>query len=83
MSRDLAPEEKATFQRFYNTGSSCTSCGNTDVTIRIWEKYGSTSKEVGGDISPEGIVSALVFCESCGHGQVVAREEILKAKEAA
>lgn len=83
MSRDLAPEEKARFQSLYETGKACEACGNTDVTVRIWEKYGSTSKEVGGDISPSGIVAALVFCESCGHGQVVPREFILKAKEAA
>ena len=83
MSRDLAPEEKSTFQRLYDTGTACQACGSADITIRIWEKYGSTSKDVGGDIGPQGIVAALVFCESCGHGQVVARDEILKAKEAA
>ncbi len=83
MSRDLAQEEKATFTKTYKTGETCEACGNKDVTIRIWEKYGTTSKDIGGDIGPEGIVAAVIICESCGHGQTVSRADILKAKEAA
>lgn len=83
MSRDLTAEEKPTFQSLYDTGAACEACGNANVTIRIWEKYGSTSKNVGGDIGPDGIVAGLVFCEECGHGQVIPRDQILKAAEAA
>ncbi len=83
MSRDLAPEEKATFSGHYGAGGACEQCGNSDVIIRIWEKYGSTSEDVGGDIGPDGIISAVVICENCGHGQTVARSEIQKAKSAA
>lgn len=83
MSRDLAQEEHETFRGHYGTGESCRSCGNTDVTIRIWEKYGTTSHDVGGDIGPDAIVAALVVCEACGHGQVIPRAEILAARDAA
>lgn len=83
MSRDLAPEERATFEGHYGTGEACEACGNKDVTIRIWEKYGTTSKDVGGDIGPGGIVAAVVLCESCGHGQVVDRAHIRAAENAA
>lgn len=82
MSRDLAPEEKSKFTEHYGAGSSCESCGQADVTIRIWEAYDSPAKEVGGDIGPESIVGAMVICEGCGHGQTVARSEIVKAKAA-
>ena len=83
MSRDLAPEEHETFRGHYGTGERCEACGNAGVTIRIWERYGTTSKEVGGDIGPDGIVAALVVCEACGHGQVIPRADILQAKQAA
>lgn len=83
MSRDLAPEEHETFRGHYGTGVECEACGNTEVTIRIWEKYGTTSKEVGGDIGPDGIVAALVVCQACGHGQVIPRGQILEARQAA
>ena len=83
MSRDLAPEEHETFRGHYGIGAACEACGNTEVTIRIWERYGTTSKEVGGDIGPDGIVAALVVCGACGHGQVIPRGRILEARQAA
>ncbi|MGI9538677.1 MAG: hypothetical protein ACR2N6_00840 [Miltoncostaeaceae bacterium] len=83
MSRDLASEEHDTFRSHYGTGEACKACGNADVTIRIWERYGTTSKEVGGEIGPDGIVAALVLCEACGHGEVIPRSQILQSKQAA
>jgi len=79
MSRDLADSEKPTFVSTYGTGGRCEKCGNSDVTIRIWEAYGSPAKAVGGDIGPKNIVAALVICDACGHGQTVPRSDILAA----
>jgi hypothetical protein len=79
MSRDLAAHEKTAFYKLYGTGLQCRMCGNHDVAVRIWEKYGATAYMVGGDITPEGIVAAVVICDHCGHGQVVPRAQILKA----
>jgi len=82
MSRDLDATEKPTFVDLYGTGAACEACGAADPTIRVWEKYGTTSYDVGGDIGPDGIVAAVVVCEACGHGQTVSRDHILQAKQA-
>jgi Zn ribbon nucleic-acid-binding protein len=79
MSRDLTPEEREKFIDFYGAGAACESCGNTDVVVKIWEKYGTDAFKVGGDIGPTGIVGAIVACDPCGHAQTVARAQILKA----
>jgi len=79
MSRDLTTEEKQKFSKYYGTGVACEQCGNTDVVIKIWEKYGSTAGEVGGDISAQGIVGAVVACNQWGHGETLARSQILKS----
>lgn len=79
MSRDLDPSEKPTFVSKYGVGERCEKCDAPDVTIRIWEAYGSPAKAVGGDTGPKNIVAALVICEGCGHGQTVARSDILAA----
>jgi hypothetical protein len=83
MSRDLAASEKEAFQKLYGAGAKCRNCGNPDTIIRIWEKYGSGANKVGGDISPSGIVAAVVVCERCGHGQVLSRPELQKAASVA
>ncbi|MEM9473011.1 MAG: hypothetical protein AAGA00_13725 [Pseudomonadota bacterium] len=79
MSRDLTKEEQQKFVEMYGTGSRCVSCGNQDVIVKIWEKHGTNAAEIGGDISPTGIVGALVTCDSCGHAETVARARILEA----
>jgi len=78
MSRDLTAEEKQKFIALYGSGTACEKCGNSDVTVKIWEKYGSNAHEVGGDISAEGIIGAVVACDACGHGQTVTRARILE-----
>ena len=77
MSRNLTKAEQARFQELYGTGDRCNNCGNQDVTVKIWEKYGTNAHEEGGDIGPEGIVGAIVACDGCGHGETVARDAIL------
>lgn len=79
MSRDLEAHEKLAFQKLYGVGGKCCMCGDPNVTVRIWEKYGATAQMVGGDITPSGIVAAVVICEHCGHGQIVPRSKILEA----
>lgn len=83
MSRDLEAHEKVEFQKLYGVGAKCRLCGDPGVTIRIWEKYGAAAYMVGGDITPSGIVAAVVICEHCGHGQVVPRSKILAAANVA
>lgn len=79
MSRDLTSEEKKTFYEYYGEGASCKNCANPEVVIKIWEKYGSDANEINGDISPNGIIAAVIVCENCGHSQTVAREKLLEA----
>lgn len=79
MSRDLAADEKVSFHKLYGVGAQCRMCGDHNVNIRIWEKYGATAYMVGGDLTPAGIVAAVVICGHCGHGQVVPRSKILEA----
>jgi len=79
MSRDLTEDERKEFTRLYGSGAACERCGTTDVVVKIWEKYGSTAYEIGGDIGPTGIVGALVCCDACGHAETVGRDRILKA----
>ena len=77
MSRDLTADERQKFIELYAIGTACEQCGNTDVTVKIWEKYGSSAGQIGGDISSTGIVGAVVACNKCGHGQTLARKRIL------
>ena len=77
MSRDLTADERQRFIELYAMGATCERCADASVTVKIWEKYGSTAGEVGGDISPTGIVGAVAACDKCGHGQTLARERIL------
>jgi len=79
MSRDLTPEEQQKFSSLYGAGQSCKNCGNEDVTVKIWEKYGSDAHLVGGDLGPEGVVGAIVACDSCSHAETVDRSRILAA----
>ncbi|MDH3582390.1 MAG: hypothetical protein OEM91_17425 [Hyphomicrobiales bacterium] len=79
MSRDLTKEERDKFVDLYGTGEACKNCQTKDVTVKIWEKYGTDAFEVGGDIGPSGIIGAIVACDACGHSETVAREHIQKA----
>ncbi|MGI9511923.1 MAG: hypothetical protein ACR2OL_03395 [Anderseniella sp.] len=79
MSRDLTKEEQQKFAEMYGTGTKCASCGNEDVIVKIWEKYGTNAAEVGGDITPSGIVGALVTCDACEHAETVTRARLLEA----
>jgi hypothetical protein len=83
MSRELEASEAPVFHKLYATGQKCEKCTSNAVNIRIWEAYASPAKTVGGDIGPDNIVAAVVICSDCGHGQTVARHEILKARKAA
>jgi len=78
MSRDLTADERQKFIQLYGLGRVCEACGETTVTVKIWEKYGSSADEIGGDISSTGIVGAVVACGQCGHGQTLARRRILQ-----
>ena len=79
MSRDLTAEERQKFVEMYGAGAACENCGDANVVVKIWEKYGTNAHEVGGDIGPEGIIGAIVACDACDHSQTVERERILKA----
>lgn len=79
MSRDLTDAEREKFAALYGAGTVCERCGTEDVVVKIWEKYGSDAHLVGGDISPGGIVGAIVACDHCDHAQTVARDRILMA----
>lgn len=79
MSRDLTAEERAKFIKLYGTGTACRKCGNKDVVVKIWEKYGTNAFQIGGDIGPTGIVGAVVACDACSHSETVDRPRILQA----
>ncbi|MEM7224458.1 MAG: hypothetical protein AAF495_15880 [Pseudomonadota bacterium] len=79
MSRNLTNEERQKFVALYGTGTACERCGDSGVTVKIWEKYGTNAHEVGGEIGPEGIIGAIVACDVCGHSETVARSKILEA----
>ena len=83
MSRELEASEAPIFHKLYAKGQMCERCASNAVSIRIWEAYASPAKAVGGNIGPDNIVAAMVICSDCGHGQTVARHEILKAQKAA
>ena len=82
MSRDLTAEERRAFIARYRVGATCENCGTDDVTVKIWEKYGSDAHLVGGDIGPDGIVAAIIACDHCGNAQTVKRGQILATAEA-
>jgi hypothetical protein len=79
MSRDLTKEEQTEFAKMYGAGLACGSCGNNDVSVKIWEKFGSDAAQVGGDIGPSGIIGALVACDLCDNAETIDRGRLLKA----
>ena len=79
MSRDLTTEERQKFVALYGAGQTCEKCGNEDIIVKIWEKFGSDAHLVGGDIGAEGIVGAIVACDHCSHAQTIDRNRILAA----
>ncbi|HRY06758.1 MAG TPA: hypothetical protein P5114_06525 [Hyphomicrobiaceae bacterium] len=83
MSRELEAREVPEFQKLYGTGQKCEKCSSSAVSIRIWEAYDSPAKVAGGGIGPDNIVAALVVCDTCGHGEVVSRQQIMKSGVAA
>lgn len=83
MSRDLTLDERRNFIALYGAGETCENCGTDDVTVKIWEKYGSDAHQVGGDIGPDGIVGAIVACDHCTHAQMIDRARILSAANSA
>ena len=77
MSRDLTEDERQKFIGMYGAGATCQRCGTPDVVVKIWEKHGTNAAEIGGDITGQGIIGAIVACDGCGNAQTVARSEIL------
>ena len=51
MSRNLTDEERQKFIALYGTGTACKGCGDSGVTVKIWEKYGSTKAVLIIDMS--------------------------------
>lgn len=83
MSRDLEPGESDHFGRIYGIERRCEKCGATDITVRIWEGYGSPAKTPGGDLGPGNLVAAVLICGACGHGTTIDRARLSKANASA
>lgn len=79
MSRNLEPPEVAAFAKIYGVELGCKSCGSSDLTVRIYEGYGSPAKAPGGDIGPGNLVAAIVICNACGQGVTLDRARLSKA----
>ena len=73
-----AAEERQAFIARYGVGEACENCGDIGVTVKIWEKYGSNTCEIGGDIGPDGIIGGIVACDACGDAQTLPRSRILE-----
>lgn len=78
MSRNLTEEERQKFTALYGVGEACENCGDPGVSVKIWEKYGSDSYDIGGDIGPNGIIGAIIACDVCDHAQTLPRSRILE-----
>ncbi len=76
MSRNLEASEVATFSRIHGVEPRCSVCGSSDVTVRIYEGYGSPAKAVGGDLANGNLVAAIVICNACGHGDTLDRARL-------
>jgi len=78
MSRNLEPSEVETFSKIHNVEARCSACGSSDITVRIYEGYGSPAKAPGGDLGNGNLVAAIVICNACGHGDTLNRERLSK-----
>lgn len=83
MSRNLEPHEVETFGKIYGVERRCGSCGSSDITVRIYEGYGSSAKAPGGDLGPGSLVAAILICDACGQGVTLDRARLSKAIPAA
>ncbi|MGO8831914.1 MAG: hypothetical protein ACLQE9_03745 [Roseiarcus sp.] len=73
MSRNLEASEVETFSKIHHVEPRCSVCGSSDITVRIYEGYGSPAKAVGGDLANGSLVAAIVICNACGHGDTLNR----------
>lgn len=71
MSRNLEASEVETFSKIHHVEPRCSVCGSSDITVRIYEGYGSPAKAVGGDLANGSLVAAIVICNACGHGDTL------------
>jgi hypothetical protein len=76
MTRNLEPSEVETFSKIYGVEPRCSVCRSSDVTIRIYEGYGSPAKAPGGDLGNGNLVAAIVICNDCGHGDTLNRTRL-------
>jgi len=76
MSRNLQPAEIETFKRIYAVDGNCPACKSPDLTIRIYEGYGSPAKNEGGDLGPGNLIAAVVICNACGQGTTLDRKRL-------
>jgi hypothetical protein len=76
MSRNLEASEVETFGKIHSVEPRCSVCGSSDITVRIYEGYGSPAKAVGGDLANGSLVAAIVICNACGHGDTLNRARL-------
>ena len=76
MSRNLEANEVPVFLETYGIDAACAKCGSGNLTVRIYEGYGSPAKAPGGDIGPGTIIGAFVICADCDHGITIARPQL-------
>jgi hypothetical protein len=84
MPRRLDPKAASKFRTHYELGDSCGSCGSGNLTVTVWDHYG-TQPEDGRAEAASGrgtFIAAIVVCEDCGSDQTLNRAA-LAAKQAA
>jgi hypothetical protein len=76
MSRNLEPSEVEAFSKIHGVEPRCKACGSSDITVRIYEGYGSPAKAPGGDLGNGNLLAAIVICKACGHGDTLNRAKL-------
>lgn len=76
MARILPTDVVPAFLEAYGVTEISEDCGVDQLTVKIWDKYG-TAPQDGDEIKPTGsFVAAVVFCDECGKSTQLHREKL-------
>jgi hypothetical protein len=76
MARILPTDVVPAFLKAYGVTTFGDTCAPEDLTVKIWDRYGTAPKD-GDVINPTGsFVAAIAFCDSCDKSIILNRDDL-------
>jgi hypothetical protein len=75
MARILPKNLVSEFVEAYNVTDLSGDCSMDQLTVKIWDKYGTTPNE-GAETATGKFVAAIVICDDCSKGVELDRAKL-------